>query len=54
MIASKDEIMQVQKDGTTIVAMKYKGGVLLGADSRSSNVSFSIQTLRFHAEKMLI
>ena len=38
MVADKDEIMQAQTDGTTIVSMKYKGGVLLGADSRSANV----------------
>jgi len=31
--------MGVQSDGTTIISMKYKGGILLGADSRSSNVS---------------
>ena len=39
LYADKDEIMGVQSDGTTIISMKYKGGILLGADSRSSNVS---------------
>ena len=39
LYAEKDEIMGVQSDGTTIIAMKIKGGILLGADSRSSNVS---------------
>ena len=38
MYAEKDEIMGVQSDGTTIISMKYKGGILIGADSRSSNV----------------
>jgi 20S proteasome alpha/beta subunit len=28
------------KDGTTIIAMKYNGGIILGADGRSSSVSF--------------
>ena len=27
-------------DGTTIIAMKYNGGIMLAADGRSSNVSF--------------
>lgn len=40
MYAQKDEIMGTQSDGTTIISIKYKGGILLGADSRSSNVSF--------------
>ena len=39
MHADHDEFYRVQSDGTTIMAMKYKGGILLGADSRSSNVS---------------
>lgn len=26
-------------DGTTIIAMKYNGGIMLAADGRSSNVS---------------
>lgn len=38
MVADKDEIMQRQTDGTTILSLKYKGGILLGADSRSANV----------------
>lgn len=38
LCADKDEIMGVQSDGTTIISMKYKGGILIGADSRSSNV----------------
>jgi len=27
----------VQTDGTTIIAVKYDGGVMLGADGRSAN-----------------
>ena len=38
LYADKDDIMGVQSDGTTIISMKYKGGILIGADSRSSNV----------------
>ena len=35
-----DEMMGgVPTDGTTIISMKYKGGILIGADARSSNVS---------------
>ena len=34
------EIMDPMKDGTTIIALKYKGGILLGADGRSSSVSW--------------
>ena len=37
-----DEIMGQMKDGTTIIAMKYNGGILLGADGRSSSVSMSL------------
>ena len=44
MVADKDEIMSAQKDGTTIISMKYKGGIILGADSRSSNVSKETQS----------
>ena len=39
MYTDHDEFYRVQSDGTTIMALKYKGGILLGADSRSSNVS---------------
>ena len=39
MYGGHDDTMQVQSDGTTIISIKYNGGVLLGADSRSSNVS---------------
>lgn len=35
-----DDIMGQMKDGTTIIAMKYNGGIILGADGRSSSVSF--------------
>ena len=28
-------------DGTTIIALKYNGGIMLAADGRSSNVSSS-------------
>ena len=40
MYAGHDETMQPQSDGTTILSIKYNGGILLGADSRSSNVSY--------------
>ena len=40
MYAGHDDTMQAQSDGTTILAIKYQGGILLGADSRSSNVSY--------------
>ena len=43
MRADKDEIMGVQSDGTTIISMKYDKGILLGADSRSSNVRDQFQ-----------
>ena len=43
MGASKEEIMGKQSDGTTIIAMKYNGGILLGADSRSSTVGSRIR-----------
>ena len=39
LYAAHDDTMQVQSDGTTILTIKYKDGILLGADSRSSNVS---------------
>jgi len=29
-------------DGTTIISMKYNGGIMLAADGRSSNVSFPL------------
>ena len=41
MYAGHDETMQVQSDGTTILSLKYNGGILLGADSRAANVSLS-------------
>ena len=50
MYAGHDETMQVQSDGTTIMALKYKGGILLGADSRSSNVSHKIQVCLYGSE----
>ena len=34
-----EDIMSQMKDGTTIISLKYDGGILLGADGRSSNVS---------------
>ena len=40
LYAGHDEAMQADSDGTTIIALKYNGGILLGADSRTSNVSF--------------
>ena len=40
MYGSHDEVLGgVQTDGTTILSMKYNGGILMGADSRSANVS---------------
>ena len=42
MYAGHDETMQQQSDGTTIISIKYNGGVLLGADSRSSNVGHRV------------
>lgn len=39
LYAGHDDAMQHDSDGTTIIAIKYKGGILLGADSRTSNVS---------------
>merc|ERR1719458_2123347 len=37
MYAGHDETMQAMTDGTTILSIKYNGGILLGADARSSN-----------------
>ena len=45
MHTGHDEFYQVQSDGTTIISLKYDGGILLGADSRSSNVSTSLGCL---------
>lgn len=40
LYADHDEVLGgVQTDGTTIISMKYNGGILLGADARSANVS---------------
>ena len=40
LYADHDEVLGgVQTDGTTIMSMKYKGGILMGADARSANVS---------------
>jgi len=39
LYAGHDDAMQHDSDGTTIIAIKYNGGILLGADSRTSNVS---------------
>ena len=36
---SKEDIMDPMSDGTTIIALKYNGGILLGADGRSATVS---------------
>ena len=46
MGASKEEIMGKISDGTTIIALKYNGGILLGADSRSSTVRSHIRYLK--------
>lgn len=40
-----DDIMGQMKDGTTIIAMKYNGGILLGADGRSSSVSINLRLI---------
>ena len=46
LYADHDEVMGgTQTDGTTIMSMKYNGGILLGADARSSNVSSQERTL---------
>ena len=42
MYAGHDEFYQQQSDGTTIIAIKYDGGILLGADGRTSNVSSTL------------
>ena len=39
MYAGHDDTMGVTSDGTTIISIKYAGGILLGADGRSANVS---------------
>ena len=39
LYAGHDDCMGEQSDGTTILSIKYQGGILLGADSRSGNVS---------------
>ena len=39
MYSAHDDFLKVQSDGTTIISLKYNGGILLGADARSSNVS---------------
>ena len=39
LYAGHDDFLKVQSDGTTIISLKYNGGILLGADARSSNVS---------------
>lgn len=43
MGSSNEEIMGKISDGTTIIAMKYNGGILIGADSRSSTVGSRIR-----------
>ena len=48
MHTTHDEFYQVQSDGTTIMSIKYNGGILLGADSRSSNVSTTAPTTNGH------
>ena len=47
MYAGHDDTMGVTSDGTTIMAIKYAGGILLGADARSANVS-QIEASYFH------
>ena len=51
LYAEKDEIIGVQSDGTTIISMKYKGGILIGADSRSSNVRNHIKLKTLNLNK---
>jgi 20S proteasome alpha/beta subunit len=41
-----EETQQQTSDGTTIIAIKYNGGILLGADSRTSSVSRDISAVR--------
>lgn len=43
MYAGHELTEGVQSDGTTIMALKYNGGILLGADARSSNVSRTVR-----------
>lgn len=47
MYAGHDDTMQAMSDGTTIISIKYNGGILLGADARSSNVSQRWQSLEW-------
>ena len=39
MMLKTESLMDPVSDGTTIISIKYKGGILLGADGRSSSVS---------------
>ena len=41
-----EETQQATSDGTTIIAIKYNGGILLGADSRTSSVSRDISAVK--------
>ena len=41
-----EETEQATSDGTTILSIKYDGGILLGADSRTSSVSRGKSSLR--------
>ena len=38
-VGDQKDAFLTQKDGTTIISIKYNGGILIGADARSSNVS---------------
>ena len=40
------ETEKATSDGTTILSIKYDGGILLGADSRTSGVSKNKSALR--------
>ena len=35
----KDGVYGTMSEGTTIIAMKYDGGIMMAADGRSANVS---------------
>jgi len=41
-----EETQQAISDGTTIIAIKYNGGILLGADARTSSVSRDISAVK--------
>lgn len=38
---AQEDFTNPMSDGTTIISIKYKDGILIGADGRSSSVSYS-------------